>query len=172
MFSSIMISYYEIAGLFSSQERENDVCLMTFWPLTCRPTQLVIVTVGWTFRRREGPCCATISLSCPMSPPSAAALASPTKACVIFITLIWVCVGPRWEWDLCRCSFVNWCSMCDSPHCIPLTETRGGLLCGQRNRDWKSGEKLHLSVCGGSLWYQESEHGVLPAFCHRGLTHW
>jgi len=140
--------------------------------LICRPTQLVSATVRWTFRWEERTCCTTTSLLCPTSPASTAAPASPTKAYAISIALIWDSVGQRWEiGDQKACCL---CEIHFDVHinlAVCLLESSASLLCGQCNRDWESGQRLHLSVYCGSLWHQESEHGVLPAFHHRWLTH-
>lgn len=54
---------------------------------------------------------------------------------------------------------------------VSLTGPHASDLCGQCNGEWEGGQRLRMPVHCGSLWNQESEHGVLPALPHRWLTH-
>lgn len=139
----------------------------------CRPTQLVTATVRWTYRRQEEGSCTMTSLLCPMSPASKAVLASQTKAWDISNTSVLVCVGKRWEAWITLCFFFlvkKFSLLRVLTRCVSLTEQRSGCLCGQCNRKWNWGQRLHLSVHGHSLWHQESERGFHPVFPHWWLT--
>lgn len=141
-----------------------------------RPTQLVTVAVCWTCGREEESCCSTTSLLCLMSPASKAAPASPTKAWDISIALILVCAGKRWEavvvMFFCKKKKGKKDLMCVLTCCVrSLTGQSTGYLCGQCNREWERGQRLRLSIHCRSLWHQESERGLHPAFRYWWLTH-
>lgn len=69
-------------------------------------------------------------------------------------------------------AFVKFCVMCILTCWISLKGPSASNVCGQCNREWEKGQRLHLSVHRGSLWNQETEHRVFSAFPYWWLTHW
>lgn len=136
-----------------------------------RPTQLVCLTVRWTWRQQGERRCTMTSLLWPTSPASTAAPALPTKAWDTSTALIWVCVGKRWEAVILVRFVKKWVWRVLKTCCVCLTGQSAGHLCGQCHREWERSQRLHLSVHRGPLRHQEPERGVLPAFPHWWLTH-